>query len=138
MYSKRLVQATRTPLYKRACCFAGLWHLTRDSKKATYNPAGSSNGRHHDGLSRYLLPNVRGILILFIRVTRGLNYVARRIAAERLSREMPLKMRLTPTSIPSTQAELDGHCAHMKIASTKVTIASNKTQPAFVCRRMVK
>ena len=64
--------------------------------------------------------------------------LGRRVAAERLNREIPLKMRLMPTSIPSTQAELDGHWDQIIIARISVMIASSRTQPAFVFRRIVK
>src|SRR5215471_1562840 len=68
----------------------------------------------------------------------GVMRLGRRVAAERLSREIPLKIRLMPTSIPSTQPELDGHWDQIIIARISVMIASNKTQPAFVFQRIVK
>jgi hypothetical protein len=54
-------------------------------------------------------------------------YARRRIAEARLMREMPLKIRLMPTSVPMNQSELLGHCDQIRIAKINVTIASNNT-----------
>ena len=45
------------------------------------------------------------------------------------SREMPLKKMLMPTSVPTTQAALDGHVLPIIAASTSVTIPSNSSHP---------
>jgi hypothetical protein len=60
------------------------------------------------------------------------------MAAARLNREMPLKIKLTPISVPINQSELLGHCDQTRIANISVTIASNKTQPALTAFRIVK
>jgi len=44
--------------------------------------------------------------------------------------EIPLKIRLMPTNVPITQAELDGQWAQMKKPSRRVMIPSKSTQPA--------
>src|SRR5205823_10441997 len=64
--------------------------------------------------------------------------VPRETADESIRREMPLKIRLTPTRVPIAQAELKNHCAQIRIPSRSVMIPSSKTQPALTRRRMLK
>ena len=63
---------------------------------------------------------------------------AREAADESIRREMPLKIRLTPMSVPIAQTELNGQRAQIRIPSRSVMMASNNTQPAFTRRRMLK
>ena len=39
-----------------------------------------------------------------------MTFVALRTASDSITRATPLMIRLTPTSVPIAQAELDGHC----------------------------
>ena len=57
-------------------------------------------------------------------------YVWRRIANASMNLEIPLKVRLMPTNVPITQAELDGQWAQIKKPSRRVMIPSKSTQPA--------
>ena len=68
----------------------------------------------------------------------GSDYARRRIAEARLKREIPLKIRLMPTSVPMNHSALLGHCDQIRIARINVTIASNNTQPALIARRSWK
>ena len=54
---------------------------------------------------------------------------AREVADESIRREMPLKIRLTPMSVPIAQPELTGQCAQIRIPSRSVIMASTNTQP---------
>jgi len=64
--------------------------------------------------------------------------LSREAVDETIRHETPLKIRLTPTSVPIAQAELTGRCAQIRIASTSVMMASTNTQPAFALRRKLK
>jgi len=55
--------------------------------------------------------------------------VRRRTAKESMKREMPLKIKLTPISVPITQTELDGQWAQIKNPRISVMMPSNNTQP---------
>ena len=59
-------------------------------------------------------------------------------ADDSIRREIPLKIRLMPMSVPIAQIELDGQCAQIRIPSSSVMKASTKTQPAFTRPRMLK
>ena len=53
---------------------------------------------------------------------------ARRAASESISRVVPLKMRLMPTSVPMTQGLLEGHVLQTRTATIRVTIPSTSNQ----------
>ena len=54
----------------------------------------------------------------------------RRAVSESINRVIPLKNMLRPTSVPSTDAALDGHVLPIITASTRVTTPSNSNHPA--------
>jgi hypothetical protein len=53
----------------------------------------------------------------------------RRTANDSISRVMPLKNMLTPTSVPIAQTELIGQALPIIAASTSVTMPSNNNHP---------
>ena len=46
---------------------------------------------------------------------------ARRAARENMNLKTPLKIKLMPTKVPITHAELEGHCLQIKIPRIRVT-----------------
>src|SRR6476620_5750260 len=75
-----------------------------------------------------------------LRQTAGLGAVvaSREAADDNIKREIPLKIRLMPMSVPIAQIELEGQCAQIRIPSRSVMEASTNTQPAFTRPRMLK
>ena len=53
----------------------------------------------------------------------------RRADMEIASRDIPLKIRLMPTSVPITHSVLAGHVQKIIKARTRVTTPSNTSQP---------
>jgi len=66
--------------------------------------------------------------VVFSR-SRGRYATAWRTATESISRVMPLKNMLTPTSVPIAQTELIGQALPIIAASTSVTMPSNNNHP---------
>src|SRR6266446_1729966 len=64
--------------------------------------------------------------------------ISLRAATESINLEIPLNIRLMPTSVPITQTELDGHCRQIKIPRIRVMTPSNSTHPEFGTRRIPK
>jgi hypothetical protein len=60
------------------------------------------------------------------------------MASESMKREMPLHIRLIPTSTPSTQAEAEGQLAQISNPRINVIISSNSTHPELRILRMLK
>lgn len=61
-----------------------------------------------------------------------------RAARPSMKRDMPLKIRLMPSSVPMAQTELAGHCSQIRIPRSRVTSPSTSTQSEWWKGRILK